>query len=68
MYYTLMIIPLCIKANNSQFQMDKFNGLYFKTDKSQIKIEFGNLGIFRKHTSEQKLYQPNGSIKIYTNW
>ena len=32
-----MIIPLCIKGNNSQFQMDKFNGLYFKTDKSQIK-------------------------------
>ena len=48
--------------------MDKFNGLYFKTDKSQIKIEFGNLGIFRKHTSEPKLYQPNGSIKICTNW
>ena len=37
MYYTLMIIPLGIKGNNSQFQIDKFNGLYFKTDKSQNK-------------------------------
>ena len=46
-----MIIPFCIKSNNSQFQMDKFNG----TDKSQIKIEFGNLRIFRKHTSEPKI-------------
>ena len=45
--------------------MDKFNWLYFKTDKSQIKIDLGNLRIFRKHTSEPKLYQPNGSIKIY---
>ena len=30
-------ILLCIKGNNSQFQIDKFNGPYFKTDKSQNK-------------------------------
>lgn len=32
MYYTLMTIPLCIKGINSQFQMDKTNELYFRTD------------------------------------
>ena len=29
----------------------KSNLLYFKTDKCEIKIKFGNLMIFRKHTS-----------------
>ena len=67
MYYTLMIIPLCIKGNNSQFQMDKnLMDFTLKLIRVKIKIEFHNLRIFRKHSSEPKRYQPNGSIKIYT--
>ena len=29
MYYTLITIPLYVKGNYSQLQMDKSNGLYF---------------------------------------
>ena len=47
--------------------MDKFNGLNFKTDKSQIKLELGNLRIFRNILQNQNFINQMEVLKYLQN-